>query len=155
MGPAAGRPSGGPPPHPGGAHRPPPPGGRARAPRPAPDRRLRPPAPGPLRPADRGRSPHRERPRRLRRRGPCPPSPPSAARSLAAARRPRRARGDEPAHEPLDLRYLVVAPDGATITPDLAELHAVRWVAWDEVSALGPDPGLRRGRAQARRFFAG
>lgn len=78
---------------------------------------------------------------------------PSAPRPLDVDVHDIPARGDEPAHEHLDLRYLVVAPDGATITPDLAELHAVRWVAWDEVSALGPDPGLRRALAKARRFF--
>jgi 8-oxo-dGTP pyrophosphatase MutT (NUDIX family) len=60
------------------------------------------------------------------------------------------ARGREPAHEHLDLRYLVVAPDGGAIAPDLAELHDIRWVPWDEVDALGPDPGLRRALAKAR-----
>jgi len=78
---------------------------------------------------------------------------PSAPRPLDVDVHDIPARGDEPAHEHLDLRYLVVAPDEATITPDLAELHAVRWVAWDEVSALGPDRGLRRALAKARRFF--
>ncbi|HSD66581.1 MAG TPA: NUDIX hydrolase, partial [Vicinamibacteria bacterium] len=38
------------------------------------------------------------------------------------------ARAGEPAHEHLDLRYLVVAPEGGTIAPDLAELHDIRWV---------------------------
>ncbi len=60
------------------------------------------------------------------------------------------ARGSEPAHEHLDLRYLVVAPEGGTIAPDLAELHDIRWVPWDEVDALGPDHGLRRALAKAR-----
>ena len=78
---------------------------------------------------------------------------PSAPRPLDVDVHDIPGRGDEPAHGHLDLRYLVVAPDGATITPDLAELHAVRWVAWDEVSALGPDAGLRRALAKARRFF--
>jgi 8-oxo-dGTP pyrophosphatase MutT (NUDIX family) len=60
------------------------------------------------------------------------------------------ARPGEPAHEHLDLRYLVVAPEGATFAPDLAELHEIRWVAWDDVEPLGPDHGLRRALAKAR-----
>jgi 8-oxo-dGTP pyrophosphatase MutT (NUDIX family) len=59
------------------------------------------------------------------------------------------ARGNEPAHVHLDLRYLVVAPEGATVAPDLAELHEIRWVPWDEADALGPDHGLRRALAKA------
>jgi 8-oxo-dGTP pyrophosphatase MutT (NUDIX family) len=58
--------------------------------------------------------------------------------------------GSEPAHQHLDLRYLVVAPEGASVAPDLAELHEIRWVAWEGVHALGPDPGLRRALAKAR-----
>ncbi len=65
------------------------------------------------------------------------------------------ARGNEPAHEHLDLRYLVVAPEGATVAPDLAELHEIRWVPWDEVDALGPDHGLRRALAKARAVVGG
>ena len=60
------------------------------------------------------------------------------------------ARGEEPAHEHLDLRYLVVAPEGAVVKPDLTEMHALRWVAWDELAAVGPDAGLRRALAKAR-----
>jgi 8-oxo-dGTP pyrophosphatase MutT (NUDIX family) len=60
------------------------------------------------------------------------------------------ARGDEPAHEHLDLRYLVVAPDGAALAPALAEMRDLRWFAWNEVDALGPDAGLRRALAKAR-----
>jgi len=59
------------------------------------------------------------------------------------------ARGDEPAHQHLDLRYLVRAPEGARVLPALAELHEVRWVSWDETDALGPDHGLRRALAKA------
>ena len=60
------------------------------------------------------------------------------------------ARGEEPAHEHLDLRYLVVAPEGAALSPAVAEMRDLRWFAWDEVEALGPDPGLRRALAKAR-----
>jgi 8-oxo-dGTP pyrophosphatase MutT (NUDIX family) len=60
------------------------------------------------------------------------------------------AHGDEPAHQHLDLRYLVVAPAGAAVAPELAEMHEIRWVAWDETHTLLPDPGLRRALAKAR-----
>ena len=65
------------------------------------------------------------------------------------------ARGSEPAHEHLDLRYLVVAPAGAAVSPDLGELHEIRWVPWDDVDALGPDHGLRRALAKARAVMKG
>jgi 8-oxo-dGTP pyrophosphatase MutT (NUDIX family) len=64
------------------------------------------------------------------------------------------ARAGEPAHQHLDLRYLVVAPEGATVAPDLAEMHEIRWVTWDEVASLGPDHGLRRALAKARAIVA-
>jgi 8-oxo-dGTP pyrophosphatase MutT (NUDIX family) len=60
------------------------------------------------------------------------------------------ARGREPAHEHLDLRYLVTAPGDATVRPDLAEMHEIRWVPWDEVETLSPDHGLRRALDKAR-----
>ncbi|HXY39630.1 MAG TPA: NUDIX domain-containing protein, partial [Vicinamibacteria bacterium] len=60
------------------------------------------------------------------------------------------ARPGEPTHAHLDLRYLVVAPPGSVPAPDLMELHAARWVGWDEVASLGPDAGLRRALAKAR-----
>ncbi len=75
---------------------------------------------------------------------------PAAPRPLDVDVHDIPARGSEPAHEHLDLRYLVVAPGGGTIAADLAELHEIRWVPWDEVDALGPDHGLRRALAKAR-----
>ena len=74
---------------------------------------------------------------------------PSAPRPLDVDVHDIPARAGEPAHEHLDLRYLVAAPAGAAVAPDLAELHEVRWVPWDEVEALGPDHGLRRALAKA------
>lgn len=65
------------------------------------------------------------------------------------------ARGGEPAHAHLDLRYLVVAPPDAALSPALAELREIRWVPWDEVNALGPDGGLRRALAKARALAEG
>ena len=75
---------------------------------------------------------------------------PAAPRPLDVDVHDIPARANEPAHEHLDLRYLVVAPRGATVAPDLAELHAIRWVPWDQVEALGPDHGLRRALSKAR-----
>jgi 8-oxo-dGTP pyrophosphatase MutT (NUDIX family) len=75
---------------------------------------------------------------------------PTAPRPLDVDVHDIPARGSEPAHQHLDLRYLVVAPAGAAVAPALAELHEIRWVAWDEAGALGPDAGLRRALAKAR-----
>jgi len=60
------------------------------------------------------------------------------------------ARGDEPAHEHLDLRYLVLAPEGAEFTRCTVETRDMRWVDWDDVEALGPDNGLLRAIQKAR-----
>lgn len=54
------------------------------------------------------------------------------------------ARGTEPAHLHLDLRYALVAPDGALAKHDPAESHALRWFAWDELDSVSPDAGMRR-----------
>jgi 8-oxo-dGTP pyrophosphatase MutT (NUDIX family) len=75
---------------------------------------------------------------------------PAAPRPLDVDVHDIPARGSEPAHEHLDLRYLVVAPAGAAVAPDLAEIHEIRWVRWAELEALGPDHGLRRALAKAR-----
>jgi 8-oxo-dGTP pyrophosphatase MutT (NUDIX family) len=80
---------------------------------------------------------------------------PSAPRPLDVDVHDIPARAGEPAHEHLDLRYLVVAPEGGTITPELAELHDIRWVPWDAVERLGPDHGLRRALAKARAIVVG
>jgi 8-oxo-dGTP pyrophosphatase MutT (NUDIX family) len=60
------------------------------------------------------------------------------------------ARGDEPAHEHLDLRYLVTADDAAALQPSPGETTRVRWFTWDELPALDLDHGLRRALAKAR-----
>jgi len=71
------------------------------------------------------------------------------------------ARGTEPAHQHLDLRYLVLAPPGATFSRSTEETRDMRWVTWDEVMrlegggpTLGPDPGLLRALGKARRIVA-
>jgi 8-oxo-dGTP pyrophosphatase MutT (NUDIX family) len=60
------------------------------------------------------------------------------------------ARPGEPAHQHLDLRYLFVAPVGATASHDAAESTALRWFGWDELRTLDLDPGLRRALAKVR-----
>jgi 8-oxo-dGTP pyrophosphatase MutT (NUDIX family) len=79
---------------------------------------------------------------------------PTAPRPLDVDVHDIPARKDEPAHEHLDLRYLVVAPEGAVLSPQVEELHALRWVSWDEADALGPDRGLRRALGKARGLLA-
>jgi 8-oxo-dGTP pyrophosphatase MutT (NUDIX family) len=59
-------------------------------------------------------------------------------------------RGDEPAHEHLDLRYLVIADPSAAIRPAEGETTRVRWFTWDELPALDLDHGLRRALTKAR-----
>jgi 8-oxo-dGTP pyrophosphatase MutT (NUDIX family) len=69
---------------------------------------------------------------------------PTAPRPLDVDVHPIPARPNEPAHEHLDLRYLVLAPDSATAVHDPEESHAIRWFTWDEVDAMELDHGLRR-----------
>ena len=65
------------------------------------------------------------------------------------------ARKDEPAHQHLDLRYLVTAPEGATLRRSVEETNDLRWFSWDELPGLGLDHGLTRLLAKARRLCAG
>jgi len=69
---------------------------------------------------------------------------PTAPRPLDVDVHPIPARGDEPAHRHLDLRYLVIAPAGATLRRPAAEARALRWFAWDDLATLELDHGLRR-----------
>jgi 8-oxo-dGTP pyrophosphatase MutT (NUDIX family) len=62
------------------------------------------------------------------------------------------ARPGEPAHEHLDLRYLVVATPGP-LTRAAEEAADLRWFGWDELDSLRLDEGLRRGLAKARRHL--
>lgn len=77
---------------------------------------------------------------------------PSAPRPLDVDVHAIPARGTEPAHEHLDLRYLVMAPRGsleaARLKPD--ESRALRWFGWNELAALGLDAGLQRALRKAR-----
>ena len=62
------------------------------------------------------------------------------------------AREKEPAHEHLDLRYLVIADPAAAIRPAEGETNRVRWFTWDELPALDLDHGLRRALVKARHW---
>jgi len=64
------------------------------------------------------------------------------------------ARGAEPAHEHLDLRYLLVAPEGASLALKADESHDLRWFSWEETANLGLDPGLERALRKARRLMS-
>jgi 8-oxo-dGTP pyrophosphatase MutT (NUDIX family) len=75
---------------------------------------------------------------------------PKAPRPLDVDVHPIPARGDEPAHRHLDLRYLVIAPDDPTLRRLDAEARALRWFTWDELATLDLDPGLRRALRAAR-----
>jgi 8-oxo-dGTP pyrophosphatase MutT (NUDIX family) len=84
---------------------------------------------------------------------------PTASRPLDVDVHDIPARGAEPAHQHLDLRYLVVAPAGAAFSRSTEETRDMRWVPWGEVAtlgqeraALGPDPGLVRALDKARRI---
>jgi 8-oxo-dGTP pyrophosphatase MutT (NUDIX family) len=63
------------------------------------------------------------------------------------------ARGSEPAHQHLDLRYLVVAPAGAEATPSAEETNDLRWFGWDELHGLDLDSGLLRLLGKARSWM--
>jgi 8-oxo-dGTP pyrophosphatase MutT (NUDIX family) len=63
------------------------------------------------------------------------------------------ARGSEPAHQHLDLRYLVVAPPAAALRRADAEARDLRWFGWSDLSGLDLDPGLRRALRTARGYF--
>ncbi len=55
----------------------------------------------------------------------------------------RVAPPNEPAHDHLDVRYLVVAPPDATVTGNHESL-GLRWVTLEELLDLAPDPNLVR-----------
>jgi 8-oxo-dGTP pyrophosphatase MutT (NUDIX family) len=79
---------------------------------------------------------------------------PTAPRPLDVDVHAIPARGDEAAHQHLDLRYLVQAPDDAAIVLNSDESHALRWFAWGDLGALDLDPGLVRAFAKARAILA-
>jgi 8-oxo-dGTP pyrophosphatase MutT (NUDIX family) len=77
---------------------------------------------------------------------------PDASRPLDVDVHRIPARADEPAHDHLDLRYLVTVTDDAPLVRNAQESNDLRWFSWDELASLDLDEGLRRGLAKARRF---
>jgi 8-oxo-dGTP pyrophosphatase MutT (NUDIX family) len=75
---------------------------------------------------------------------------PQASRPLDVDVHAIPARPGEPAHAHLDLRYLVIAPEGAVAERCADESEDLRWFGWDELEALDLDPGLRRALAKVR-----
>jgi 8-oxo-dGTP pyrophosphatase MutT (NUDIX family) len=57
---------------------------------------------------------------------------------------PIPARGDEPDHHHLDLRFLMVAEDPQRLSLNAEESSAVGWFSFDEAIALVDDDALRR-----------
>ncbi len=80
---------------------------------------------------------------------------PTAARPLDLDVHEIPARGAEPAHLHLDLRYLVLAPDAGIARRAPEESDDLRWFGWDELAPLGLDPGLQRALGKARRILQG
>lgn len=60
------------------------------------------------------------------------------------------ARGDQPAHRHLDVRFLAVARDPERLTHDSDESCDARWLSWDEALELATDAALRRLLSKAR-----
>lgn len=79
---------------------------------------------------------------------------PTAPRPLDVDVHQIPARGDDPAHLHLDLRYLVLAPAGARLARSAAESEDLRWFGWDELGGLELDPGLRRALGKVRKLIA-
>lgn len=53
------------------------------------------------------------------------------------------ARGEEPAHEHFDIRYMLIAPEGAAFVQS-AESHELRWFTAPELASVSLDASLRR-----------
>lgn len=65
------------------------------------------------------------------------------------------ATAEGPAHDHLDLRYLLVAPAGASVEACALETRGARWFTWDELEEIGADLPMRRLFAKARRWVTG
>ncbi len=60
------------------------------------------------------------------------------------------ARGVEPRHTHLDVRYLVVAANPEGLKHDPAESSGAKWLSWDDALELADEPALRRLLIKAR-----
>lgn len=79
---------------------------------------------------------------------------PTAPRPLDVDVHAIPARGDEPAHEHLDLRYLVIAPGDAAARHNPDESHALGWFTWAELETMDLDVGLRRALGKVKGLLA-
>jgi 8-oxo-dGTP pyrophosphatase MutT (NUDIX family) len=77
---------------------------------------------------------------------------PTAPRPLDVDVHQVPARDGEPAHQHLDLRYLVVAPASAILQRAVEEAERLAWCSWSELGAIDLDHGLRRALSKARRL---
>ena len=75
---------------------------------------------------------------------------PSAPRPLDLDIHQFPARGADPAHWHLDVRYLVLAKDGAKLRLAVSEAADLRWFAWAELPDLHLDAGTVRALVKAR-----
>jgi 8-oxo-dGTP pyrophosphatase MutT (NUDIX family) len=60
------------------------------------------------------------------------------------------ARKDEPEHEHLDVRFLVVAKNPEALAHDPNESHGAQWLSWDDALARADEAPLRRMLLKAR-----
>lgn len=60
------------------------------------------------------------------------------------------ARGSEPEHQHLDVRFLVVARDPAALAHDPHEAHGAQWLPWNEALSRADEPALVRLLTRAR-----
>lgn len=60
-------------------------------------------------------------------------------------------RGTEPAHDHLDVRFLVRAKNPDALAHDPNESHGAKWLSWDEALALADEPALKRLLRKAQR----
>jgi 8-oxo-dGTP pyrophosphatase MutT (NUDIX family) len=60
------------------------------------------------------------------------------------------ARGEEPEHQHLDVRFLVVAEPAGELVHDPAESHDAQWHTWAEALARADEPALVRLLQKAR-----
>ncbi|MCP3058366.1 NUDIX hydrolase [Myxococcus sp. K38C18041901] len=79
---------------------------------------------------------------------------PTAPRPLDVDVHTIPARRDEPEHQHLDVRYLVVAEDPASLAHDPHESSGAQWLTWDEALARADEAPLQRMLEKARRHVA-
>ncbi len=76
---------------------------------------------------------------------------PAAPRPLDVDIHTIPARKDEPQHDHLDVRYLIVAENPEALAHDPAESFGAQWLSWDEALVRADEAPLRRMLEKARR----